>query len=191
MRRKRSRLRGQRNTPLVLVLMGCRGLEAHVETAAVETAAVAAGTRVAKPKLRRSLELTSLTDDLTRAGRKPTTEVLSFESVEATDDIAERLEVPEGTITARPRSSATTSMRQAATPSKSTCSPEGWSTSLSPHRARSSSTGSIRNERNLLRIRVLRRVRYPANFAPLRLHPTRETTSNALWLARDRAVADP
>ena len=38
---------------------------------------------------------------------------------------------------------------------------------------------------------VLRRVRYPANFAPLRLHLTRDTTSNALWLARDRAVADP
>ena len=37
------------------------------------------GTRVVQPKLRRSLELTSLYDDLTRAGRKPTTEVLSFE----------------------------------------------------------------------------------------------------------------
>ena len=56
------------------------------------------GTRVVQPKLRRSLELTSLHDDLTRAGRKPTTEVLSFESVEATDDVAERLEVPEGTM---------------------------------------------------------------------------------------------
>ena len=56
------------------------------------------GTRVVQPKLRRSLELTSLYDDLTRAGRKPTTEVLSFESVEASDDVAERLEVPEGTM---------------------------------------------------------------------------------------------
>ena len=41
------------------------------------------GTRVVQPKLRRPLELTSLNDDLSRAGRKPTTEVLSFESVEA------------------------------------------------------------------------------------------------------------
>ena len=55
------------------------------------------GTRVVQPKLRRPLELTSLYDDLTRAGRKPTTEILSFESVEAADDVAERLEVSEGT----------------------------------------------------------------------------------------------
>jgi GntR family transcriptional regulator len=55
------------------------------------------GTRVVQPKLRRPLELTSLNDDLSRAGRKPTTEVLSFERVEATDDVAERLELPEGT----------------------------------------------------------------------------------------------
>ncbi|MCW2849807.1 MAG: GntR family transcriptional regulator [Marmoricola sp.] len=56
------------------------------------------GTRVVQPKLRRSLELTSLNDDLTRAGRKPTTEVLSFERVQATDVVAERLEVPEATV---------------------------------------------------------------------------------------------
>jgi DNA-binding GntR family transcriptional regulator len=55
------------------------------------------GTRVVQPKLRRPLELTSLYDDLTRAGRKPTTETLSFQTVQATDDVAERLEVPEGT----------------------------------------------------------------------------------------------
>lgn len=55
------------------------------------------GTRVVKPKLRRPLELTSLYDDLTRAGRRPTTETLSFQTIEAADDIAERLEVPEGT----------------------------------------------------------------------------------------------
>jgi len=55
------------------------------------------GTRVVQPKLRRPLELTSLHDDLARAGRKPTTETLSFETVEAADDVAERLEVPEGT----------------------------------------------------------------------------------------------
>ena len=55
------------------------------------------GTRVVQPKLRRPLELTSLYDDLNRAGRKPTTEILSFENVEAADDVAERLEVPAGT----------------------------------------------------------------------------------------------
>ena len=55
------------------------------------------GTRVVQPKLRRPLELTSLNDDLNQAGRKPSTEVLSFERVEATDEVAERLEIPEGT----------------------------------------------------------------------------------------------
>jgi DNA-binding GntR family transcriptional regulator len=55
------------------------------------------GTRVVQPKLRRSLELTSLYDDLARAGRAPTTEVLSFGWVEALDEVAERLEVDEGT----------------------------------------------------------------------------------------------
>src|ERR1700712_5688914 len=44
------------------------------------------GTRVVQPKLRRPLELTSLYDDLNRAGRKPTTEVLSFQAIEATDE---------------------------------------------------------------------------------------------------------
>lgn len=56
------------------------------------------GTRVVQPKLRRRLELTSLYDDLSEAGRKPTTEVLSFERVEAPDDVAERLEVPVATV---------------------------------------------------------------------------------------------
>ena len=50
-----------------------------------------------KPKLHRPLELTSLNDDLNRAGRKPTTEVLSFKRVEAADEVADRLEIPEGT----------------------------------------------------------------------------------------------
>src|ERR1700712_470715 len=54
------------------------------------------GTRVVQPKLRRPLELTSLYDDLNRAGRKPTTEVLSFQAIEATDEVAERLQAPEG-----------------------------------------------------------------------------------------------
>jgi DNA-binding GntR family transcriptional regulator len=55
------------------------------------------GTRVVQPKLRRPLELTSLYDDLDRAGKKPTTEVLSFEMVDAEEDVAVGLEVPEGT----------------------------------------------------------------------------------------------
>ncbi len=55
------------------------------------------GTRVVQPKLRRPLELTSLYDDLARAGRAPTTEVLAFGMIEATGEVAERLEVSEGT----------------------------------------------------------------------------------------------
>ena len=55
------------------------------------------GTRVVQPKLRRPLELTSLYDDLNRAGKKPTTEVLSFEMVDAEEDVAAGLEIPEGT----------------------------------------------------------------------------------------------
>ena len=49
------------------------------------------------PKLRRPLELTSLYDDLNRAGKKPTTEVLSFEMVDAEEDVAAGLDLPEGT----------------------------------------------------------------------------------------------
>lgn len=56
------------------------------------------GTRVVQPKLRRPLELTSLYDDLARAGRTPTTEVLSFAHVEAHGEVAERLDVAEGTL---------------------------------------------------------------------------------------------
>lgn len=55
------------------------------------------GTRVVQPKLRRPLELTSLFDDLARAGRTPTTEVLTFGRVDATADVAERLDIAEGT----------------------------------------------------------------------------------------------
>ena len=54
------------------------------------------GTRVVQPKLRRPLELTSLYDDLAQAGRAPTTEVLSFATVDAVGEVAERLEIPEG-----------------------------------------------------------------------------------------------
>jgi GntR family transcriptional regulator len=55
------------------------------------------GTRVVQPKLRRPLELTSLYDDLSRAGKKPTTEVLSFGMVEADEEVALGLEIPEKT----------------------------------------------------------------------------------------------
>jgi GntR family transcriptional regulator len=54
------------------------------------------GTRVVQPKLRRPLELTSLYDDLASAGREPTTEVLSFNTVEAHAEVAEQLGVEEG-----------------------------------------------------------------------------------------------
>jgi GntR family transcriptional regulator len=54
------------------------------------------GTRVVQPKLRRPLELTSLYDDLANAGRKPTTKVLSLQTVEAHVEVAEQLEVEEG-----------------------------------------------------------------------------------------------
>src|SRR6478672_9771291 len=55
------------------------------------------GTRVVQPKLRRPLELTSLYDDLARAGKRPTTQVLSFEMVEADEEVATVLEIEEGT----------------------------------------------------------------------------------------------
>jgi GntR family transcriptional regulator len=54
------------------------------------------GTRVVQPKVRRPLELTSLFDDLTTAGRRPTTQVLSNEVVGATPDVAVALDLPEG-----------------------------------------------------------------------------------------------
>lgn len=49
------------------------------------------GTRVVQPKVRRPLELTSLYDDLAGSGQEPTTELLSFEHVEADEDVATRL----------------------------------------------------------------------------------------------------
>lgn len=54
------------------------------------------GTRVVQPKLRRPLELTSLYDDLARAGRAPSTEVLSFGMVQADEEVADRLGIEEG-----------------------------------------------------------------------------------------------
>jgi len=54
------------------------------------------GTRVVQPKVRRQLELTSLYDDLARSGQGPTTHVLSFETVEADVEVAEKLGVDAG-----------------------------------------------------------------------------------------------
>jgi DNA-binding GntR family transcriptional regulator len=54
------------------------------------------GTQVIQPHVRRSVELTSLYDDLARAGEAPTTEVLSLERIAAPADIAEELDLPVG-----------------------------------------------------------------------------------------------
>jgi DNA-binding GntR family transcriptional regulator len=51
------------------------------------------GTRVVQPKVRRPLELTSLFEDLSRAKRKPRTDVLSLEVVEPPADVAKALDV--------------------------------------------------------------------------------------------------
>jgi|tagenome__1003787_1003787.scaffolds.fasta_scaffold20776019_1 GntR family transcriptional regulator len=55
------------------------------------------GTRVVQPKVRRSLELTSLYDDLAGSGQRPATRVLKNEVVPAPADVAEALSLPEGT----------------------------------------------------------------------------------------------
>lgn len=55
------------------------------------------GTRVVQPQVRRPLELTSLYDDLARAGRHPTTHVLDFQTRPATAEMAEALGVETGT----------------------------------------------------------------------------------------------
>ncbi len=54
------------------------------------------GTQVIQPHVRRSMELTSLYDDLARAGEAPTTEVLSLERAPASSEIAEELDLKEG-----------------------------------------------------------------------------------------------
>jgi GntR family transcriptional regulator len=59
------------------------------------------GTRVVQPKVRRQLELTSLYEDLAAAGQKPTTKVLSFDRIEADDDVAQHLGVKPGARVAR------------------------------------------------------------------------------------------
>jgi DNA-binding GntR family transcriptional regulator len=54
------------------------------------------GTQVIQPHVRRSVELTSLYDDLARAGESPTTDVLSLERIAAPPDIAEELDLAAG-----------------------------------------------------------------------------------------------
>ena len=54
------------------------------------------GTRVVQPTVRRSLELTSLHEDLTRGGQQPTTVVLDVRRIEAEGPLAEALQVGTG-----------------------------------------------------------------------------------------------
>ena len=54
------------------------------------------GTQVIQPHVRRSVELTSLYDDLARGGEAPSTEVLSLERVPAPADVAIELDVAAG-----------------------------------------------------------------------------------------------
>src|SRR5919204_3275068 len=54
------------------------------------------GTEVVHPKLRRSVELTSLYDDLALSGKNPRTSVLKLETLPATDAIAHALGLEEG-----------------------------------------------------------------------------------------------
>ncbi len=54
------------------------------------------GTQVVRSQVNRSLELTSLYDDLEKAGRKPRTEVLSSGMVEAGADVVDALGLPTG-----------------------------------------------------------------------------------------------
>jgi GntR family transcriptional regulator len=55
------------------------------------------GTRVVQPKVRRSLELTSLYDDLAGSGQRPATQVLRNEVVPAPPEVAAALSLAEGT----------------------------------------------------------------------------------------------
>jgi len=54
------------------------------------------GTQVVQSQVRRPLELTSLYDDLSRAGKEPRTEVLSFGREQASPAVARALQVEEG-----------------------------------------------------------------------------------------------
>ncbi len=55
------------------------------------------GTQVVHPKVRRPVELSSLYDDLAKAGREPRTELRSHEVVPARDVVAQALGIAEGT----------------------------------------------------------------------------------------------
>ncbi|MVA77186.1 UTRA domain-containing protein [Auraticoccus sp. F435] len=55
------------------------------------------GTQVAPARIRRPVELTSLYEDLRSSGREPSTEVLDWQEVVATPELAAAVEVPEGT----------------------------------------------------------------------------------------------
>ena len=55
------------------------------------------GTEVVHPKLRRSVELTSLYDDLAVSGKNPQTKVLLLRSAAASDAVAHALGIEEGT----------------------------------------------------------------------------------------------
>lgn len=55
-----------------------------------------AGTQVVFNRVKRSLELSSLFDDLAAVDQQPTTRVLVNEVVTASDDLAHRLGIPEG-----------------------------------------------------------------------------------------------
>ena len=54
------------------------------------------GTQVVHGKIRRSVELTSLFDDLSAAGQKPRTEVLAVGKVAAEEDVAHELQLSVG-----------------------------------------------------------------------------------------------
>ncbi|KQX72598.1 MULTISPECIES: GntR family transcriptional regulator [Aeromicrobium] len=54
------------------------------------------GTQVVHGKIRRSVELTSLHDDLSAAGQKPRTEVIAVGRVEADEDVARELQLTKG-----------------------------------------------------------------------------------------------
>ena len=54
------------------------------------------GTRVMQSKLRRSLERTSLYDDLAKSGQAPTTTVLSFTMLPAPPEVADKLRLSPG-----------------------------------------------------------------------------------------------
>jgi DNA-binding GntR family transcriptional regulator len=80
-----------------------RAMQELVEAGAL-TRKPGVGTVVVRPAMHRPIELTSLYDDLAKAGRKPETQVLELEVVPASDAMALALRIP-------PRSTVT-SMRR-------------------------------------------------------------------------------